>query len=71
MILLILSSEDADAVRGPSAQGAALYPVPLLDGSFALPLSVLLDPAHAHHHARLVNLDRRDVAPDEFPPSEE
>lgn len=54
--VMLLSAEQADAVRGPSAQtaAAALSPQPLTDGSFFLGLAVLDDPAHAEHHDVLV-----------------
>jgi len=63
-ILILLSAEDADAVRGPSAtvEGAALDPVELTDGRFILSTEVLGDPAHAAHRDRLASLPTADVA---------
>ena len=47
--MIILTTEDADKVRGisPTKGFAALDPVPLKDGTFMLPDEVLTDLAHA------------------------
>lgn len=57
---IILSANESGAVRGPSdldrdhpVPFAALEPVPLRDGSFALGDEVLSDPAHFRHFAFL------------------
>lgn len=70
--MIILTPEQAEAVRGESSPGAMLDPVPLADGSFVLPEAVLGDTAHAARFALLVTLPRRPVHPSEFPaPAEE
>jgi hypothetical protein len=50
MRMLILDAATAAAVAGETALGAALAPVPLMGGAFALPVRVLSDPAHALRH---------------------
>ena len=62
MLVLILTPELAEQVRGSSAGGAALEPRPLADGTFALPARVLADPAHAERHATLRHLPTREAA---------
>jgi hypothetical protein len=66
--LILLSSDDAASVRGPSAtvEGAALEPIALTDGRFILSVAVLDDVAHAAHRALLAGLpaaDAADIAP--------
>ena len=56
--MIILTREQANRVRGLTIPGHALAPVPLADGTFALPESVLTDPAHARFHAGLAALPR-------------
>ncbi len=63
---LILTSTQAARVRGATAKGAALDPVALTDGTFALPEAVLTDPAHAQHASRLKALPIRSVSDSEF-----
>jgi hypothetical protein len=50
-LILILTPEIADAVRGPSdlTEAAALHPQPLTDGRFFLGASVLDATAHSEH----------------------
>jgi hypothetical protein len=62
--LILLSAEDAGAVRGPSAtvEGAALEPIALTDSRFILPIAVLDDPAHAAHRELLAGLPTADLA---------
>jgi len=62
--LILLSAEDADAVRGTSAavDWAALAPVALTDGRFILNVSVLTDPAHEAHWELLATLPQADLA---------
>lgn len=65
-LFIILTAEEAEAVRGPTAPGAALEPVTLVDSErFALPEAVLADPDHARHHVLLEALARRVLAVDE------
>lgn len=64
--MIILTSEQAAAVRGPTAPGSALDPIPLADGSYVLPEAVLADPAHAIRHEALAALPTREVALDEY-----
>lgn len=58
---IILTAGEADKVRGLSLKGHALAPFPLKDGTLALPLSVIDDPAHAALAALLKGLPTRDV----------
>lgn len=70
--MIILSQEQADTVRGPTSQGAALEPVPLANGTeWVLPESVLTAPEHQMHHALLEALPRRQIQAHEWPSSEE
>jgi hypothetical protein len=60
--MIVLTAEEATAVRGPSAsvEHAALMPVELEDGRYVLPVEVLDDPAHDEHHDMLVALPTAD-----------
>ena len=64
-IMLLLTAEEADQVRGPSAidPAAVLEPVALPDGRFALPATVLDDPAHEPYHEMLGGLPWASIAP--------
>lgn len=64
--MIILTAEQADAVRGPTSPGAALDPIALVDGTFVLPIEVLADPAHQSKWADLNALPTREVDPTEF-----
>ena len=67
-LFIILTSEQAEAVGGPTGPGAALVPVPLADGlTYVLPAAVLDDPAHEVRQAALALLPMRSVAADEWP----
>ena len=67
-LFIILSTEQANAIGGPTGPGAALVPVLLADGvTHVLPAAVLDDPAHASRHAALAVLPMRAVAADEWP----
>ncbi|OYX80134.1 MAG: hypothetical protein B7Y77_00960 [Bradyrhizobium sp. 35-63-5] len=67
-LFIILTSEQAEAVGGPTGPGAALVPVPLANGlTYVLPAAVLDDPAHEVRHAALAVLPMRPVAADEWP----
>lgn len=67
-MFLILTSDQADALRGPTAPGAELAPVLLADGeTWVLPAQVLDDPAHVARRAQLDALPRRAVAAEDFP----
>lgn len=67
-LCIILTAAQAEEVRGPTAPGAALEPALLADGvTYALPASILDDPAHVEWHAFLSALPRRGVAPEEWP----
>lgn len=61
---IILSSNEAGAVRGPS-NGlpvlAALEPVALTDGRFILGVEVLADPMHAGHATFMGALPQADL----------
>lgn len=70
--MIVLTAEQAEEVRGPTATGAALEPVSLADGvTFVLPEAVLSDPAHAERRAMLESLPRRGVGTHEWPATEE
>lgn len=63
---IILTSEQAEAVRGETAPGAYLDPKPLKDGSFALSSSAIQDTAHLSKIGMLVPLPQREVADHEW-----
>ena len=63
--VILLTSEQANTVRGPSAEFpsmAALQPIALTDGRFILGVEVLTDPAHAEDHDYLAALPQVDFA---------
>lgn len=67
-LCIIFTETEAEAVRGPTAPGAALEPALLADGTtYVLPAEVLADPAHAERHDLLATFPVRDVADDEWP----
>lgn len=49
-MMIHLTAEEADQVRGPTSPMHALMPRKLKDGTYVLPESVLDDPAHIMHH---------------------
>jgi hypothetical protein len=70
-MVIILTEAEADHVRGPTGEGAALAPVALANGTeWVLPVTVITDPAHAIHHDYLDALPQREVTADEFPQPE-
>jgi hypothetical protein len=65
---IILTAEQAAAVRGKTSPWTALDPVPLADGkTFVLPSRVLDDPAHVSKRLALLTLPERLVAATEWP----
>lgn len=66
MRCIILTEQEAAAASGATGDGAALEPMPLIDGNFALPERVLFDPAHVEKIAALAILPRRSVGAGEF-----
>lgn len=62
MSFIILTKEQADAVRGETTPGHALQPIEQEDGSFFLPARVLDAPEHASKRVLLVDLPRADFA---------
>lgn len=69
MMMLVLTLAEAQALRGATAPGAALDPLPLADGAtFVLPLSVLDDPAHTPRRDALSALPSRAVDEAEWAP---
>lgn len=64
--MIILTAGEANQVRGLTIKGHAMAPVPLLDGTFALPDECLADPAHARHRGLLRGLALRDVDAAEY-----
>lgn len=70
-LFIILTTAQADAVRGETSPGAWLAPVPLADGqSHILPERVLRDPEHAAARPRLESLPRASLLPEDFPPAD-
>lgn len=64
---ILLTPQEADAVRGETSPGAWLAPVPLRDGAtYVLPVRVLDDPAHMGVRSVLAGLPCRAVMPDEW-----
>lgn len=67
-MFIVMTTAQANAVRGETSPGYVLAPVPTLDGKYALPVRVLSDPAHASKHALLLTYPQAaDVA---FPATE-
>lgn len=72
MKLILLTPEQADKLRGPSADGsAALEPRELSSSDFILPARVIEDPAHEKHHDFLAKMPIVDSGEVEFPEVEE
>lgn len=71
MRMLIMTTAQAEAVRGPTSPGHALNPTLLADGAWALPVDVIDDPAHMVVHGLISDLPRREVAPGEYLAPEE
>ena len=70
--MIILNASQAEQVRGETAPGAALDPVPLADGqTFVLPEAVLTDRAHIRWHHLLETFPAREIAPSEWPQVED
>jgi len=59
--MIILTSTQANRVRGLVIPGHALAPIPLANGMFALPEQVLDDPVFAGFRNVLAALPRREV----------
>lgn len=67
MIYLILDAATAALVRGPTAAGYGLDPVPLLDGSgWILPAICGTAPEHSMHREVLAGMPVRPVADEEW-----
>lgn len=64
--MIILTPEEAAALRGQGAPGSRLEPVLLTDGLYALPEAVLDDAAYSDQHAVLGAMPRRAVDQSEF-----
>jgi hypothetical protein len=65
--MISLTAAEADQVRGESEPMHALWPVPLVDGTFVLPLEVLNDPHHGQKQAFLASKPKvKDPAPEEY-----
>lgn len=65
-MFIVLNSEQADVVRGPTEKGSELVPIILADGNtYVLPVEVLADEAHAVHHEYLAALPQQESV--EFP----
>lgn len=55
-MMISLTLEQANEVKGYSDPMHALDPIKLKDGSYVLPVNVLDDPFHAEHHELLNTL---------------
>lgn len=66
MKTIILTATQASRVRGATAKGAALDPVALTDGTYALPVEVLTDPAHERLAAALSRLPQAEVPAEKY-----
>lgn len=66
---LILTAEQADAVRGPTIAPGMLNPIERAGGVFILPAAVLKDPCHAPARDALLELPSLDSADPLFPAS--
>lgn len=55
-MMILLTLDEANEVRGPSDPMHALHPIELADGNYVLPVAVLDDPFHAEHHEMLNSL---------------
>ena len=65
--MIILTQEQAVAVRGVTSPGHSLDPIMLVDGvTWVLPEDVLTDPAHASKHALLSGYPTRNVDQSEW-----
>ena len=62
--MIYLTVEQADHVRGSTANGAYLSPVPIADGRFILGENVLTDPDHAMHYDYLAALPTGEYVPE-------
>jgi hypothetical protein len=62
-MMILLTLDEANEVKGPSDPMHALYPTELKDGNYVLPVAVLHDPAHAIHHDFLVMLPQIEDPP--------
>lgn len=65
-MMIILTAEQAEHVRGPCGEYSELDPRPLADGAFALPARVLDDPDLEEHRDYLAALPRRAVSEEEW-----
>lgn len=63
--MIYLTAEQADHVRGPTANGAYLAPVEIPDGRFILGENVLDDPDHAMHREYLAALPTGEYVSEE------
>lgn len=70
-LFIILTSAEADQVRGPSAvdPAASLNPIERQGGKFILGVGVLADPRHEEHWEFLGTLPQLDSADENFPPA--
>lgn len=64
---IVLTSEQAERVRGKTSDGSALEPVALANGtSFVLPEVVLYDTAHAKKIKDLISMPVREIKDTEW-----
>lgn len=65
-LCIVMTKEQADAVRGDTAPYARLRPRNLGDGRYTLPADVLNDPAHESKWALLASYPTKEI---EDPPT--
>jgi hypothetical protein len=67
-MFILLTSTEADSVRGLSTPSAALNPIEREGGVFLLGVEVLDDPAHKAHLDVLAKLPQKDIEDPDFAP---
>ena len=66
-MMICLTSSEADQVRGETEPAHALMPIPLVDGTFVLPLKVLTDPHHGQKQSFLASKPKiKDPLPEDY-----
>lgn len=60
---IVMTAAEAAEIAGETTPGHALTPVPIADGRYVLPLSVLGDPAHAPKFSQLGALPQAEIDP--------
>ena len=63
---MIMTEAEGHAVKTGSAEYSKLEPMPLKDGTCALPIRCAFDANHQAHHPLMATLSARMVREDEF-----